>query len=264
MNEHPGFLKSIERIVFQAGRIILETADRGIGTKKKSSNELVTTADLASERFLREKLTALDPGAGFLGEESSEGTSPSPPFWVVDPLDGTNNFAHGFPVFAVSVAYRDVDSISFACIHDPLRNETFSASKGGGAFLNGTAIHCTNRTSLSECLVATGFPYRRGPGNPGVDFSVLAYFLERVQGLRRAGSAALDLAYVACGRLDCFYEESLKPWDMAAGILLVREAGGRVTAYEGGEWTMASRGVAASGKHIHDALRKGVESSLKK
>lgn len=251
-------LEEIGRAAAEAGSILMDTAREGPDVRRKSSRELVTSADIRSEEFLRRRLSEIVPGAGFMGEESSTGGFPDPPFWVVDPLDGTNNYAHGFPMFSVSIALWDGDGIAFGCVHDPLRGETFSAEAGSGATLNGRTISCTNRDELSDCLVATGFPYHRGEGDPGVDLGVLAFFLERVQGVRRGGSAALDLSYVACGRLDGFYEQSLKPWDMAAGCLLVMESGGMVTSYEGGGWTLFSGGVLASGPGIHAEMRSGI------
>ncbi|OPL18803.1 MAG: hypothetical protein AVO35_12870 [Candidatus Aegiribacteria sp. MLS_C] len=251
-------LEEIERAAAEAGSILMETAREGPDIRRKSARELVTTADIRSEEFLRGRLSEIIPGAGFMGEESSSGGFPDPPFWIVDPLDGTNNYAHGFPMFSVSIALWEGDRVAFGCVHDPLRRETFSAEAGCGATLNGSRVSCTRRGDLSDCLVATGFPYSRKEGDPGVDLGVLAYFLQRVQGVRRGGSAALDLSYVASGRLDGFYEQSLKPWDMAAGCLLVMESGGKVTAYQGGAWTLSSGGVLASGPVIHDAMRRGI------
>ncbi|MFO8183737.1 MAG: inositol monophosphatase family protein [Candidatus Aegiribacteria sp.] len=255
-------IDEIERAAALAGDILLSHASEDMEISRKSGHELVTAADLRSEEFLRERLREIEPGAGFLGEESSGGELPKPPFWIVDPLDGTNNFAHGYPMFSVSIAYWDGDRVARGCVYDPLRKEFFSAERGSGAFLNGAAVKCTEREDLSDCLVATGFPYHRREGDPGVDLSVLEFFLGKVQGVRRGGSAALDLSYVACGRLDGFFEESLKPWDMAAGCLLVTEAGGSVSAYSGGGWSVFSQGVVASGRSIHGPMRNGIRRGL--
>lgn len=252
----------IQRAAAEAGDILLSHASGDMGISRKSGHELVTTADLRSEEFLRERLREIEPDAGFLGEESSGGVLPKPPFWIVDPLDGTNNFAHGYPMFSVSIAYWDGDRVARGCVYDPVRKECFSAERGSGTFLNGTAVKCTEREDLSDCLVATGFPYHRREEDLGVDLSALEFFLGKVQGVRRGGSAALDLSYVACGRLDGFFEESLKPWDMAAGCLLVTEAGGSVSAYRGGEWSIFSQGVVASGRSIHGLMRIGVRPGL--
>ena len=241
----------------EAGSILLD-AQNGASVSRKSGHELVTSADLLSEKYLKKRLLKIDPKAGFLGEESWEGVFPAPPFWIVDPLDGTNNFAHGYPVWAVSIAYWNGNDVEYGCVHDPGRNETFSASRGSGAWMNGSQIFSTGVTDISDCIFATGFPYHRKIDDPGIDLGVLRYFLERVRGIRRGGSAALDLAYVACGRLDGFWEEHLKPWDMAAGVLLAMESGGKVSSYEGGDWTPDSGGVIASGEPIHHAMMQGI------
>jgi len=241
----------------EAGSILLD-AQSSAEVSRKSMHELVTTADLLSEQYLRTRLLEIEPKAGFLGEESWEGEFPAPPFWIVDPLDGTNNYAHGYPVWAVSIAYWNGSDVEYGCVHDPGRNETFSASMGSGAWMNGHRIVSTGVEEISDCIFATGFPYHRKINDPGMDLDVLRYFLERVQGIRRGGSAALDLAYVACGRLDGFWEEHLKPWDMAAGFLLAVESGGKVSSYKGEEWSPASGGVIASGAPIHRTMLQGI------
>lgn len=251
----------IERAARDAGTILLETASTGIRVSKKENHELVTTADLMSEEFLKKRLAEIEPSAGFLGEESWNGEYPDPPFWVVDPLDGTNNYAHGYPVFAVSIAFWNGSSIEAGCIYDPSRNESFSATAGKGAMLNGSSISTTDTDRLSGCIIATGFPYHRKSDDLGVNIEILKYFLGRVQGIRRGGSAALDLAYVAAGRLDGFWEEHLKPWDMAAGALIVREAGGKISSFSEEEWDIFSRGIVASGKSIHPEIRNAINQT---
>ncbi len=241
----------------EAGSILL-AAQNGASVSRKSSHELVTSADLLSEKYLKARLLKIDPKAGFLGEESWVGKFPAPPFWIVDPLDGTNNYAHGYPVWAVSIAYWNGTDVEYGCIHDPGRNETFSASRGSGAWMNGNQLFSTEVKEISDCIFATGFPYHRKIDDPGMDLDVLKYFLERVQGIRRGGSAALDMAYVSCGRLDGFWEEHLKPWDMAAGSLLATESGGKVSSYKGENWTPSSGGVVVSGKPIHRMMLQGI------
>lgn len=250
-------INDIIKAAHKAGSILLASAERGMEITRKSNHELVTTADLLSEEYLKKRLLEIDPEAGFLGEESWSGDFPAPPFWIVDPLDGTNNYAHGYPVWAVSIAYWNGSEIEYGCVFDPGRNETFSASKGSGTWLNGKQVFATGTENISDCILATGFPYHRKENDLGLDIGVLKYFLGRVQGIRRGGSAALDLSYVACGRLDGFWEEHLKPWDMAAGYLLVTESGGEVSAYEGGKWMPASKGVIASGRPIHHEILHG-------
>ncbi len=254
-------IDEIERAAREAGAILLETALSGIRISKKENHELVTTADLMSEEFLKKRLAEIEPSAGFLGEESWNGGYPDPPFWVVDPLDGTNNYAHGYPVYAVSIAFWNGSSIEAGCIYDPSRNEIFSAACGKGAKLNDSVISTTDTDRLSGCILATGFPYHRKPSNLGVNLEILKYFLGRVQGIRRGGSAALDLAYVAAGRLDGFWEEHLKPWDMAAGALIVREAGGEISSFTGAQWDIFSTGIVASGKPIHPEIRNAVNQT---
>ncbi|MCD4700324.1 MAG: inositol monophosphatase [Candidatus Aegiribacteria sp.] len=244
----------------EAGSILLAAAQSGVKVSKKSRHELVTTADLLSEKLLKTRLLEIEPKAGFLGEESWEGNLPVPPFWIVDPLDGTNNYAHGYPVWAVSIAYWNGSDVEYGCVYDPGRNETFSASRGSGTWMNGRQIFSTSVKDMSDCIFATGFPYHRSIDDPGMDLDVLRYFLGRVQGIRRGGSAALDLAYVSCGRIDGFWEEHLKPWDMAAGFLLVEESGGKVSSYKGEKWVPFSEGVVASGNSVHRTMLQGIKN----
>ncbi len=247
-------IDSIAAAAEEAGSILLRMASGELSVGSKEGRELVTEADLASQRFLRERLSRVVPEAGFVGEEGWDGGFPEPPFWVVDPLDGTNNYVSGYPVWCVSIALCDGDGVLAACVSDPGRGETFTAMRGRGASLDGGRIGTSAAARPEECLVATGFPYHRREGQLGVDLSVLARFLERVRGVRRGGSAALDLAYVACGRLDGYWEEHLKPWDMAAGVLLVREAGGRVSDWAEGGWSLGSGGMIASAPAVHEDM----------
>jgi myo-inositol-1(or 4)-monophosphatase len=240
-------LGRIEEAAARAGGILLEYQRSGVSVDHKSGHELVTSADMASERFLRETLHLLLPGSSFIGEESWDGAIPGSPFWVVDPLDGTNNYASSYPVFSVSIALVEDDEVTLGCVYDPLRRESFTAARGKGTRLNGQPVSASAASSLGDVLLATGFPYGRTPGDPGADLDVLGHFLGYALGIRRGGSAALDLAYTACGRLGGFWEEHLNPWDMAAGVLLVREAGGMCSGYDLGEWSLLSEGVIAAG-----------------
>lgn len=243
----------------EAGALLLDFRKAGVVPTSKAGMELLTQADTASEELLCRKLGGLLPGVPFVGEESFTGSLPEPPFWIADPLDGTNNFAFDFPFFCVSAAFIDESGPLFCCTFDPVRNESFSAVRGGGAHLNGSRIHCLDAFFLSEALMATGFPYNRTPENINTDLGVLAHFLGHARGIRRSGSAALDLAYTACGRLGAYWEKSLRPWDMAAGALLVSEANGVVGAYEGGDWNLSSEGVCAAARGLWSALREGIE-----
>ncbi len=250
-------LKGMAEAARDAGETLMRHLREGVSVYEKENHELVTSADLASQKLLRERLCRLRPEAAFLGEEDWDGTIPDPPLWVVDPLDGTNNYAHGFPVFCVSVALCDREGPVAGVIYDPTRDELFSAIHGGGSLMDGRPVSASQVSGLGSALICTGFPYHRSKGDPGLELTPLVHFLGRAQGIRRAGSAALDLAYVACGRADGFYEQHLKPWDMAAGALLVTEAGGRTGAFEGGKWRLGSGGIVASGPSLFDAMRAG-------
>mgnify|MGYP000017410753 FL=1 len=199
----------------------------------KGLNSLVSHVDKTAEVRLVEGLSALLPEAGFLAEEGTAGNKAGARFrWVVDPLDGTTNLIHGLPVFCVSVALVDGDSPVLAVVHDPNRNECFTAVLGGGTRLNGKPVKCAQRTDLADALVATGFPHWDFTRMPNYLVALTA-FAKGTRGLRRMGSAAIDLAYVACGRFDAFFEYSLQPWDIAAGLLLVTEAGGSTSDFNG-------------------------------
>ena len=215
-----------------AGAIINRAAldVEAVRISQKQVNDFVTEVDLASENAIIETLLTAYPHHGILAEESGKthGNPDADHVWIIDPLDGTTNFIHGFPQYAVSIALRQRGQITQAVIYDPTRNELFTASKGDGAFMNNKRIRVAKRDKLADALIGTGFPYS---DLSGLDEYVKMFKLmtEKSAGLRRPGSAALDLAYVAAGRLDGFFEKKLKPWDMAAGVLLVSEAGGIVT-----------------------------------
>lgn len=255
------FVEKLLLAAEEAGVLLQDYRKRGFAVKNKQGMEFVTEADLAAESLLRERLTDLLPDSSFLGEESWNGIIPEPPAWVVDPLDGTNNYAVGIPFYCVSIALLDETGVSLGCVHDPVHLETFLALKGEGAFLNGERIMASGRNRLDEVILATGFPYTRTQNDLSFDPGVLNSFLGRARGIRRCGSAALDLAYTAAGRLGGFWEENLKPWDMAAGVLLVREAGGKVSGFRAGEWTIESRGVQCSApgiwKEFSDIIERG-------
>ena len=216
--------------------------------RHKGRIDLVTQTDLAVEAFLKEKLANLVPGATFMAEESSESEKePDGLCWIIDPVDGTTNFVHRIPQVATSVALWNKDHVELGVVNIPMMNECFSAQRGQGAYLNGAPISVSKAETLGDALVATGFPYDFG-GRLDRILERLSLVLPKSQGLRRIGAAAVDMAYVACGRLDMFYEEGLKPWDFAAGLLLVEEAGGKVTNLRGealhfGEVLMASNGL---------------------
>jgi myo-inositol-1(or 4)-monophosphatase len=234
-----------------AGAIQLGKLGKGVEVAHKGAVDLVTEVDLACEETIREILARRAPGTSVLGEE--EGLSGgSADRWVVDPLDGTTNFAHGYPVFCVSIAWEEARKPTLGVVYDPSRDELFRAEQGHGARLNDREIRVSAVAELGDAILATGFPYDRAT-NPR-NYHEFRHLTQQTQGVRRSGSAALDLCYVACGRLDGFWEPGLKPWDLAAGCLLVREAGGQVTGLLGGEFTPYDGDVAASNGSLHDQL----------
>lgn len=266
---YPAILDKAISIAQQAGDMVARDFPRGslaqIGFK--GSVNPVTKTDAAAEALIRDRLRDTFPGHRILAEESGGDSwrASGAPIWLVDPLDGTNNFAHGFPHVGVSLALLDAQQPVVGVVHDPLRGETFSAAAGHGAALNDEPIRVTGVKKLADAFLATGFPYdRRTAADNNVER--LDHFLRRSQGVRRAGAAVLDLAYVACGRLDGFWEIRLHPWDVAAGILIVREAGGRATDFEGGPDCVSGQRIVASNAHIHDemlrVIREGADAPL--
>ena len=248
------FLETAVRAAVESGRI--QRRRRGsIGeVRRKGTINLVTEVDLLCERAIREIILGEFPDHAFLAEEGGEqGRRESAHRWIVDPLDGTTNYAHGFPVYCTSIALETDGEIELGVVFDATRNELFTAERGRGAYLNKKRITVSRRTSLIECLLATGFAY--DVGDSEVDnMDNFARFVRHCQGVRRAGAAALDLAYVACGRLDGFWEMNLKPWDTAAGSLLVREAGGRVSLFDGSEPSIYRPEVLASNGAVHEHM----------
>jgi myo-inositol-1(or 4)-monophosphatase len=256
------FAHVAEGIARQAGALLRGFYAKGVETEYKGDVDLVTEADRASERMIRERLAGAFPTHGIYGEEGTRDQMESEFRWYVDPLDGTTNFAHGFPVFCVVLGLerraaglaKDADGEMVAgVIYDPLRDEMFVAERGKGAWLNGRQIHVSKTKELQEALTATGFPSQKRHVSPNIHF--YQEFTLRSHGVRRAGSAALDLAYVACGRLDGFWEFHLNPWDTSAGYLLVEEAGGTVTHFDGGKFTLDSREVLATNGLIAGEMR---------
>lgn len=245
----------------QAGASIV--AD-GFGTKVtadfKGRNDPVTSVDRAAEAAIVDLLRDLQPGDGLLAEEGS-GSATGGRRWVVDPLDGTVNYIHGIPHVAVSVALWEDDNPLVAVVIDPLRNETFTAEAGMGCRLNGDLIAVSGREGLSGAVVATGFPYDHDRYASGYAATVGAVLAE-VNGLRRLGSAALDLAWVAAGRYDAYWEFSLSPWDVAAGVLLVQEASGRSTDVNGSPTTLEHGAIVAGTPGVHEPVRALVAANL--
>ena len=246
------YTPEIEPIAREAGALLLSYFQRRIGYEYKGDVDLITEADRASERFITDRLRAGWPEFGILGEEGTRADLDAEYRWLVDPLDGTTNFAHGYPVFCISIALVRGEELQAGFLYDPTRDEFFSAEHGAGAKLNGQAMHVSRTTRLAESLLGTGFPSHKRHKNPNIHF--YHQLTLRSHGLRRAGSAALDLACVAAGRYDGFWEFNLNPWDTAAGVLLVQEAGGKVTRFDGSPFRLKSDEVLASNGAIHQEL----------
>jgi myo-inositol-1(or 4)-monophosphatase len=245
-------------IAHRAGRLLKEHANQQQSVWSKSSEiDLVTEADLAAERLLVDAIRSRYPDHTILSEEGlgdlQAGGRDLACLWMIDPLDGTVNYAHGYPVWAVSIAFAERGQVMLAVTHSPLRNETFSAQKGGGAWANSVRLRVSDTPSLKESLVATGFPYRRATADRN-NLSQFGALMPKVQGVRRAGAAVLDLADLAAGRLDAYWEFYLKPWDWGAGCLLVEEAGGVVTDMDGNDWDPTADELAASNGRVHQEL----------
>jgi myo-inositol-1(or 4)-monophosphatase len=242
------------RAAREAGKVILRDLDRldALEVSAKGRNDFVSEVDRRAEQAIIATVRRSYPDHAVLGEESGlQGVSDH--VWVIDPLDGTTNYLHGFPVFSVSIAVRHRGRLEHAVVFDPLRNELFTASRGAGAQLNSRRIRVSKRPGLEGALLGTGFPYR-DLGELDAYLRVFRELLSRTAGVRRAGSAALDLAYVACARLDGFWEVGLKEWDMAAGALLIQEAGGSVSDFAGGDGFLASGSVVGGGLRVHTAI----------
>jgi myo-inositol-1(or 4)-monophosphatase len=284
------YIPKAAEIAREAGALLREYYAKGVETEYKGDVDIVTAADRAAEKLIRTRLGEAFPEHGIYGEEGTRERMQGEFRWYVDPLDGTTNFAHGFPQFCVSLGLeqraglerrgglerqasleqrasleRGADSLSESAdgtgedgtlvagvIYDPLRDELFTAERGQGTQLNGKPARVSRNAELAEALLGTGFPSRKRHASPNIHF--YQEFTLRSHGVRRAGSAALDLAYVACGRMDAFWEFNLNPWDTAAGILLVEEAGGRVTDFAGGQFQLKSDEILASNGLIHEEL----------
>jgi len=239
-----------------AGRLLAERFGRNLRISNKSELDLVTESDLASERLIIDRIKTHYPRHAILAEESGAsapaGGASSEWRWIIDPLDGTTNYAHGYPCFCVSMGLEHQGRLQLGVVYDPMRDEVFSAERGEGAALNDKRIHVSSTPNLASALLCTGFPYDvRERSEFARHFS---NFIMNAQGVRRDGAAALDLAYVAAGRFDGFWEEGLKPWDVAAGALMIEEAGGRVSNYANGPLDIFNPPILASNGLIHEQM----------
>ena len=233
----------------EAGRILLEKFGRKIEISLKGDINLVTEADFASEKHIVEKIKSHYPKHAILAEESGASDIKNEYKWIIDPLDGTTNFAHGYPCWCVTIALEYTGEIVLGVTFDPTRDELFAAEKGQGATLNGRRIRVSETEKLQDALLVTGFPY---DAKMRADFARhFTEFTHRARGIRRDGSAAIDMAYVACGRFDGFWEEGLNAWDVAAGVLLIEEAGGRVSHYDNSKFSVYAPPICADNFLIH-------------
>jgi myo-inositol-1(or 4)-monophosphatase len=245
------YLETAAEIAREAGALLATYFERRVAFELKGEFDLVTEADRASEKLVVERLRTHFPTHGIVAEEGGGHISPSDFRWFVDPLDGTTNFAHGFPFFNVTLGLEQAGELIAGVVYDPIRQEMFTAERGGGAYLNGKRIHVSKAANLSDSLASTGFPSRKRHQNINIYFYYQLAMASH--GVRRTGSAALDLAYVASARLDFFWEFGLKPWDMAAGKLLVCEAGGRASDMRGEQHSITeSDHLLADNGLLHD------------
>lgn len=243
------YREAAEAAAREAGKLLAQNAGRSHTAERKGAIDLVTEMDKASEALLVDRLRAAFPDAGLIAEEGSE-IAGAGGRWIIDPLDGTTNYAHGHPQWCLTIGFEKDGKVRAGVVFDPLRAEMFAASEGEGAFLNGRPIRVSRVATLNDSLLATGFPYDR---RSRADY-YMAYYKAAVvatQGVRRAGAAALDMAWVANGRLDAYFEHGIKAWDVAAGEILVREAGGTVTNFEGGPHVLTAQRTLATNGLLH-------------
>lgn len=241
------------RTAVEAGAILKENLGKVSEIEFKGKNNLLTEIDKLSEETIIRRIRDTFPSHDILAEESGRHSQSSDHVWIVDPLDGTTNYAHAYPFFAVSIALEIAGVIKAGVVYDPVKDEMFAAEQGGGAFLNGKSIRVSDSTELSESHLATGFVHESSE-MVEENLKHFANFIRKSRAVRRDGSAALDLCYVACGRFDGFWELGLNPWDTAAGVLIIREAGGLVTNLSGGEYDLYLKEILASNTHIHGEM----------
>jgi myo-inositol-1(or 4)-monophosphatase len=250
----PRWLATAVEAVVRAGDVMMARFGRDIRIDKKGVIDLVTEVDVAIERDFRDMVSSRFPDHSVLGEEFGGGADvPEGPCWVFDPIDGTTNFAHGLPIFCSSLALEIAGDAVVAAVYDPTRRELFTAEKGRGACLNGRPIRVSAASALVDALLVTGFPYDVHARVEEI-VGLFGAFVGQARAVRRLGSAAVDLCYVAAGRMDGFWESDLKPWDIAGGALIVSEAGGRMTSMDGQPFSSRKREVLASNGLIHDGL----------
>ncbi len=247
------FLDTAVRAAKEAGALLASRFRQSLTIEMKGAINIVTDLDRASEELIKQIITVRYPDHAFKAEEGTETNNGSPYLWLVDPLDGTTNYAHGFPFYCVSVALVREGKLLAGCIYNPNLDECFTAERGAGAFLNGRKIKLSTVDKLGSAFLATGFPYDIRESDE-TNLREFGAFALSSLAIRRAGSAALDLAYTACGRFDGYWEQKLSPWDIAAGILMVEEADGRVTSWDGGRYDISRGEILASNGLIHEEM----------
>ncbi len=263
MNDLYAICDKMEEIARSTGRFVLGEVHklRHGDIETKGLHNFVTYVDKEAEKQIVDKLQALIPAAGFIAEENTASHKGEEYNWVIDPLDGTTNFIHGIPVYSVSIALMHHQRIVAGVVYEPNRDERFRAVRGGGAFLNGEPIRVSRETNLKESLIATGFPYYDYSRMPAF-LELFRWCMENTHGLRRLGSAAVDLAYVACGRFEAFYEYGLNAWDVAAGSLIVQEAGGKVSDFSGGDDFLFGREIVAANNPLFKPFLEKVREAF--
>ena len=248
--------QTARQVALEAGALLRQNFTQPHQITLKGRHDPVTESDFQSQNLIIQHLSKIFPAYRFLAEEAGAPESAqvsSDGCWIIDPLDGTVNFAHGFPMFAVSIAFQWQGAVVYGVVYDPLREELFEAVQGQGAWLNHRPIHVSQNQELDQALLATGFPYNVVEH---LEATMLRFkrLVAQAQGIRRPGSAAIDLCYLAAGRVDGFWEEGLKPWDTAAAVLIVQEAGGQVSTFEGSPFALTSDNVVASNGLLHDQI----------
>ncbi|OHB25830.1 MAG: inositol monophosphatase [Desulfuromonadaceae bacterium GWC2_58_13] len=250
------------KAAIKGGKVLMQKFGRVLSVSRKGAVDLVTDADREAEEAIVSVLRGTFPRHDILAEEADYGHIDSKYRWIIDPLDGTTNYAHGFPWFAVSIALEVEGAVDLGVIYNPFYRKMFVAEKGKGAFLNDIQIFVSSTGQLSESLLATGFPYDRKE-SPVNNYDHFVHFQMAAQACRRAGSASLDLAYLAAGRFDGYWEMKLKPWDVAAGKLLVEEAGGRMSDFDGQPFDIYGQECLASNGVIHEQMRQVLQTGLR-
>ena len=252
------FIDLATQSALEAGKVLLGYFGKIDKYELKSPKSVLTEADTAAEELIINKIKSVYPDHGFLAEESGRTNNNSEYIWIIDPLDGTTNFAHAYPFFSISIALEINGVLELGVVYDPIKNELFHAETGKGSYLNDQKINISNVDSLEGSLLVTGFVHEQD-WMITKNLQYLERFIYKSQAFRRDGSAALDLCYVACGRFDGFWEMGLNPWDTAAGVLMVKEAGGKVTEFSGNDFKLESLEILASNGIIHDGMKNLLE-----